>query len=283
MIDLHTHSTFSDGSLTPEQLVERAKNLGVTALALTDHDSTSGIPRFMTACRAAQLTGIPGVEISVEVQHGTLHMLGYFVEAGDPGLEAMLVKIRGGRELRNREILDKLNKLGLALTWEEVAAFAGEDVVGRPHFAQAMIARGYVTDKDKAFERYLSKGKPAYTDRFRLFPAESMQAIAKAGGLPVLSHPFTLELSKQALRAQVKELKALGLVGIEVYYSEHDQEQVREYLALAKEFDLVATGGSDFHGDQNPAVELGSGFGTLVVPEACLDQLRQRRAKGGAR
>lgn len=289
MIDLHVHSTFSDGSLTPEQLVERALDMGLTAIALTDHDSTDGIDSFLTACEeqtthngqrttdnGRTLIGISGVEISADVRRGTMHMLGYFINHKDSDLESMLKRIRDGRKIRNKEMLRKLNDLGFELTWDDVAAFAGGDVVGRPHFAQALMARGYVTSKKAVFDLYLAKGRPAYVDRLRLPPAECISVILKAGGVPVLAHPFTLKLGRKDLREHVRELADIGLRGIEVYYPEHSREQVQEYLALAGEFELVATGGSDFHGEINPGIELGKGFGSLQVPDMVVEELRRK-------
>jgi len=282
VIDLHVHSTFSDGSLTPTQLVERARTVGLKAMALTDHDSMSGLDEFLSACREAEggPIGIPGVEISADVPHGTLHMLGYFMDAHNQAMAGMLRDIREGRRIRNEKILTKLNEMGLQLSWDEVNAFAshcGDDVVGRPHFAQAMVARGFVSSHEEAFERYLAKGQPAYTDRFRLSPEESLKIIRGAGGVPVLAHPSTLKLSNGALRTLVKDLAALGLQGIEVYYSEHSPRQIQQYLSLAREYALVATGGSDFHGGLNPAIELGRGFGSLNVPDEVADELQRRR------
>jgi 3',5'-nucleoside bisphosphate phosphatase len=277
MIDLHMHSTYSDGSLTPEQLVDHAVAAGLTAIALTDHDCTGGLGRLMAACAKSKLVGVTGVEISAEIKRGTLHMLGYFIEQGNAGLEAILARIREGREDRNGVILTKLNALGLALTWDEVASYAGEDVVGRPHFAQAMLAHGYVTTKDEAFEKYLAKGRPAYVDRFRLMPKESIAAIRDAGGVAVLAHPFTLELEKKALREAVAELRDVGLQGIEVHYSEHSPDQTRDYLELAMNLGLAVTGGTDFHGASNPEIRLGVGFGRLCVPDELLDKLAKRK------
>jgi len=276
MIDLHTHSTFSDGSLTPEELAAQAAEIGLRAVALTDHDCTDGVPRFLAACAARGVAAFAGVEISADVPRGTLHVLGYGIAPGHPELEATLARIRQGREIRNREILRRLQGLGLDLSWEEVASRAGEDVVGRPHFAQALQARGYVASKDEAFERYLAKGKPAYVDRLRLTPEASIAAIRAAGGLAALAHPFTLELQGAALRAALAEWRAQGLEGLEAYYPEHSPEQTRLYLELARELDLAPTGGSDFHGAANPAVHLGRGFGQLCVPDELAEELQRR-------
>ena len=284
MIDLHTHSTFSDGSCTPEQLAELAGKIGLTAVALTDHDCTDGVARFLAASEKQKIRGIAGVEISADVRKGSLHILGYFLDPGNSSLRTTLRQIRNGREIRNKAILEKINALGFKLTWDEVASLAGEDVVGRPHFAQAMLARGYVAKREQAFDLYLGKGKPGYADRFRLSPADSIAVIREAGGVAVLSHPFTLGLGKEALRQYVADLADKGLQGIEAYYSEHTPEQTHQYLALAEDCRLVATGGSDFHGESNPAIKLGTGFGKLSVPDsimAGLDSIRTGAQQAG--
>jgi predicted metal-dependent phosphoesterase TrpH len=283
MIDLHAHSTFSDGSLTPEELAALAAQEGLSAVALTDHDCTDGVPRFLAACEAAGIEGVAGVEISADCSKGTMHVLGYLLDCASPRLQDVLVRIRNGREIRNRRILEKLNALGLAMDWDEVAGHAGEDVVGRPHFAKVMLARGYVKDKDEAFDKFLGKGKPAYVDRFRLTARDSIDVLHDAGGLAVLGHPFTLDLGKPALRECVRELAGFGLDGIETYYSEHSPEQVRQYEELAADFGLIRTGGSDFHGEVNPDVRLGRGFGQLRVEEAILAAMKQRAASAAQR
>ena len=275
MIDLHVHSTFSDGSLTPESLVSEAAKLGVSAMALTDHDTVDGVERFMAACSACgTVTGVAGVEISADVDCGTLHMLGYFVDTENAALCDVLNRIRNGREIRNEEILERLNGLGLRLSHEDVAAFAGEQVVGRPHIAQAMLKKGYVRSFREAFDKYLAKGEPAYADRFRLSAEESIRAIRGAGGVAVLAHPFTLELDPAGLRDYVSQLKSVGLGGVEVYYSEHSESQMRTYLALVRNLGLAAAGGTDFHGEINPGIKLGLGFGNLRVPDELLEGLR---------
>jgi len=276
MIDLHLHSTFSDGNLTPAQLAAEAARAKLTAAALTDHDGTTGVQPFLDACSAVGVRGIPGVEISVDFKSGAMHMLGYFIDHTSAALEAELVKMREGREDRNQLILEKLNALGLSLTWDEVAAYADEDVVGRPHFAQALKARGYVKSKDEAFDRYLAKNKAAYVDRYRLTAEESVRMIRGAGGVPVLAHPFTLGLGKKALRELVVELASIGLQGIEAYYSEHDAGQLRLCLGLARELNLAVSGGSDFHGSINPDVRMGYGFGNLSIPDDLVDLLHER-------
>ncbi len=277
MIDLHTHSIFSDGSLTPEELIRDANAAGLKAIALTDHDTTAGAPRLLAAAEGTPVRGIPGVEISADFKGGTMHMLGYFIRHDDAELSGRLQWLREGREARNEEILAKLNKLGLAVTWDEVKSYAGDEVVGRPHFAQAMLAHKYVSSKDEAFDRYLGKGKPAYAERRRLSPEDSIRLIRNAGGVPVLAHPFTLNQSTPALRTLVLQLKEQGLQGMEVYYSEHTPDMVSLFLSMTRDCGLVATGGSDFHGAMAPDIKLGRGFGSLNIPDEIVSRLEERR------
>lgn len=277
MIDLHTHSTFSDGTYTPEELVGICAEAGLTAVALTDHDTVAGIPRFMAACAEAGIKGIEGVEISADVGKGGMHMLGYCIDPASESLEALLVRIREGRSIRNLEILENLNRAGLELTYEEVQSFAGENLVGRPHFAQAMQARGYVKSKNEAFGRYLARGQKGYADRFRLSPEDSISAIKGAGGLAVLAHPFTLDLAGTMQESFIAELASYGLDGIEVYYSEHNPTQVDVYRDLAQKHGLLLTGGSDFHGEINPAISPGRGFGNLQVDDDIAEKIWERK------
>lgn len=273
MIDLHVHSIFSDGSLSPAQLVDAAEREGLTAMGLTDHDSTDGIAPFLDACRGRKLKGIGGVEISVDYNPGTMHMLGYFVKTDNGPLMEVLSHIRDGRDLRNREILGKLNGLGMKITWEQVQEKAAGGVMGRPHIAQALVDGGHVKTPKEAFDRYLGKGKPAYADRFRLTPEKGVGLIRGAGGVAVLAHPATLQLSREDLRKLVGELRDAGLQGIEVYYSEHSAGQVEQYSALCRDYGLIMTGGSDFHGGVNPDIMLGRGFGSLKVPDSLVADL----------
>ena len=185
--------------------------------------------------------------------------------------------IRNGREMRNQGMLEKLNALGFAMTRDEVQALAGEDVVGRPHFGQVMIQKGYAKDKNEVFDKWLGDGKPAYVDRPRLTAAAAVAVIRQAGGVAVLAHPFTLRVSRDALASLFFELAAAGLAGVECYYSEHSAELTKEFLAMAKQANLVPTGGSDFHGEVSPGIRLGVGFGGLNVPDDVLAQLEARR------
>jgi predicted metal-dependent phosphoesterase TrpH len=277
MIDLHLHSTNSDGSETPEELVLRGRRMGLTAMALTDHDNMGGIEEFLAACRKHGMIGIAGVEISAAVEegHGTLHILGYGVNPEHPLVKENLGRVLDGRAWRNGQILSKLNELGCELEWAEVQACAGEDVVGRAHIAQALIDRDYVSSVDEAFDRYLAKGRPAYVDRYRLYPAEGIGMIREAGGVAVIAHPFSWETDEAKLEAGLLTLKALGLAGVEALYSEYNPERTVALLRMTKRLGLLTTGGSDYHGLAKPDIALGKGFGALCVPDDCLAPLLQ--------
>ena len=277
MIDLHCHSTFSDGSLAPEQLIAEAAKIGLVALALTDHDTTAGLPRFLAAAAGGPVRAVPGVELSVDCSSGVMHMLGYWMDLENPELLRQMAWIRDGRAMRNRIMLEKLNALGFAMTWDEVQAFAGEDVVGRPHFAQVMLQKGYAKDKNDAFDKWLGDGKPGYADRPRLTAEVAVALIRQAGGVAVLAHPYSLHVGKDAMASLLIELAAAGLAGVECYYSEHSADLTKEYLAMARQANLVPTGGSDFHGEVSPGIHLGVGFGGLCVPDEVLAQLEARR------
>ncbi|MBN1669807.1 MAG: PHP domain-containing protein [Kiritimatiellae bacterium] len=277
MIDLHLHSIFSDGSLTPEELVAQGLKQGLTALALTDHDTTDGTARFLAACADRAVVAMAGVEISADHSPGSMHMLGYMVEPDTGDLEPLLARIRDGRDARNHAILAKLNELGIAVSMADARAFAGTDVVGRPHIARAMLERGVVSTVKDAFDRYLAKGKPAYVDRVRLSPADSIAAIRSARGVAVLAHPFTVTRDSAALKRLLRELVDAGLGGIEAYYSEHTADMTRTYLDLAKALDLVVTGGTDYHGATTPQLRIGTGFGQLRVPDELVAPLRARK------
>ena len=277
MIDLHCHSTFSDGSLTPEQLIAEAAKIGLAALALTDHDTTAGLPRFLAAAADTAVRAVPGVELSVDCSSGVMHMLGYWMDLANPELVRQMEWIRDGRAMRNRTMLEKLNALGFAMTWAEVQAFAGEDVVGRPHFAQVMLQKGYAKDKNEAFDKWLGDGKPGYADRPRLTAEVAVALIRQAGGVAVLAHPYSLHVGKDAMASLLIELAAAGLAGVECYYSEHSADLTKEYLVMARQANLVPTGGSDFHGEVSPGIHLGVGFGGLCVPDEVLGQLEARR------
>jgi predicted metal-dependent phosphoesterase TrpH len=257
-VDLHTHSTASDGSLTPRELVRLAKERGLAAIALTDHDTVDGLPEAMAAGAEFGLEVIPGVEISARHLLGSMHILGYFLDYTSPRLAERLAVLKQARKERNPRIVAKLNALGIPLTLAQVEAVAGGGQVGRPHIARALLVGGYVRDLQEAFDIYLGNQGKAYVSKFRFPPEEALAMIREAGGIPVLAHPFTLNLhTLPDLRRLLQELQPLGLAGVECYYPEHSPEQEALYLRAARDAGLLVTGGSDFHGDNKPEVSLG--------------------------
>jgi predicted metal-dependent phosphoesterase TrpH len=243
-VDLHLHTTFSDGRLTPTQLIDLLASRGLRYISVTDHDSTEGLAE---AARAAQahpgLTLIPGTEISTDAPGGECHILAYFVDTQNEGFRKKLSTFREDRVRRGQEMVEKLASLGKHISWERVKEFAGDGSVGRPHVARALVERGYVATMAEAFDRYLGKGCPAYVERRKVTPEEGIALAREAGGLPVLAHPSYVE----GLDALVPSLKEAGLVGMEVYYKGYDERQVRALKAMADLYGLVPCGGSDFH------------------------------------
>ena len=274
-IDLHLHTTHSDGSFSTRDVMTFAKQAGVTALAITDHDIVEGIAEATAIGTELGIEVVPGVEISSRLGESELHILGYFLNWTDPLLAQRLSSLRDSRHTRNPKIVQRLNELGIPITYEEVRALAGTESVGRPHIARLLMEKKFVTSAKEAFDRYLANGRPAFVDRELPEPAQAVQWIREAGGVPVLAHPTWVRTSADGLRTLIRELKATGLGGIEVHYSTHTPSQTTEYLNLAKQCDLVVTGGSDFHGVTKPDIEVGIGRGQLKVSEKLLDPLRK--------
>lgn len=270
LLDLHTHSTASDGLLTPAQLVALADERGLRTLALTDHDTIAGLPEASAAAVAAALRFVPGVELSTHVEAGKVHMLGYFVDTEDAALRAALARFRTAREGRAEEMVARLGAAGAPIALARVHAFADGGSIGRPHVARALIEAGHATSLNEAFERWLVRGRPGYVERFRLTPPDAIRLIRAAHGVPVLAHPHSVD----DLAGLLPQLLAAGLQGMECHYGDYDEPRKRDYLALAKRHGLVATGGTDYHG--------GSGahrrpLGSVYIPAQCVDDLAARR------
>ncbi|NGZ97865.1 MAG: hypothetical protein CV089_17375 [Nitrospira sp. WS110] len=279
-LDLHLHTTHSDGSCTPTEVIGLAHQAGVTALAITDHDITSGIPEAIAAGEQYGIEIIPGVEISSLMGSSELHILGYFLDWQDNDLNQRFKILRDSRHHRNPQIVDRLQSLGIDITYDEVRALAGSDSVGRPHIARALMNKGVVTSAKEAFDRFLGDGKVAYVPRDLPSPADAIRWIKEARGLAVLAHPTWVKLTDQPLTELVRRLKADGLDGVEVYYSTHAARQTREYLSLAQQLGLLVTGGSDFHGLTKPDIEVGIGKGSLHIPTTLLPKMKERVAQG---
>jgi 3',5'-nucleoside bisphosphate phosphatase len=280
-VDLHCHSTASDGTLAPAAVVRLAVESGLSGLALTDHDTVAGVPEARAEAERSGLDFLSGIEISCEYPHpGTMHLLGYGVKADSPVLRDLTGTLIAGRDNRNPRIIGKLNELGVAISMEEVRAEAGGKVIGRPHIAAILLRKGYVTSIKQAFEKYLAPGGAAYFDKERLTARKAIEMVRQCGGLAVLAHPVQLRTENDAqLERVVKDLVDLGLAGIEVIHSDHDETLAAKYTALAERFDLLATGGSDFHGKSVKDIELGMARGRRI-PRRYFDQLLERLNQG---
>ena len=274
-IDLHTHTHFSDGSVSPTALVELALQQNVSILAITDHDTTEGLPEAMEAAQRLPLEIIPGIELSTEFQGRETHMLGYFINHADPRLQARLQRLRATRVDRLHHILDRLHSLKMEISFAEVEHVAGGGTIGRPHIAQMLIEKGYVKGIKEAFDRFLGVRGAAYVRRVVPEAAEIMTWITEAGGIPILAHPYWEGLNADKTAASCRTLVDQGLRGLEVFYGAFSARQISLNLNLARKFDLLMTGGSDFHGAFKPEISVGTGRGSLRVPPTLIDHLRE--------
>ncbi|MDY6906789.1 MAG: PHP domain-containing protein [Chloroflexota bacterium] len=274
-VDLHMHSTASDGALRPAELVGLAAQRGLKIIAITDHDSVDGIEEALEAAkRYPSLTVIPGVEINTDIPHGEVHILGYFVDYQDQGLREALVRLRSARELRAHKMIDKLNDMGLGVDWGRVEEFASGGSVGRPHIAQAMLERGHISSMQEAFEKYIGREGPAYAEREKLTPAEAVELVVRARGLPVLAHPADID----GLEGLVRQLKEVGLVGMEVYYDGYKSETIRGLLRMADRHGLIPSGGSDYHGLRDDRETLPGGVDVPLSSAQRLMALARQRS-----
>jgi len=263
-IDLHLHSTASDGILSPTELVQRALAKGVQIISLTDHDTTEGIDEAQSAAQGTGLTVIPGVEISTDVPGANeLHILGYCIDHHHAELQQRLGKLGTSRIHRAQKTLERLAQAGYPLSWEHLVELAGGGVIGRPHIAQALVDAHYVDSVEDAFRQYLARGASAYVDRFRFSPPEAIQMIQAAGGVPVLAHPSRVV-------EHIPNLVRLGLAGLEAYYPSYPPAEQQFLASLARKHDLIVTGGSDFHG---PGITGAEDLGIVDVPWSAAEQL----------
>ena len=276
-VDLHIHSTASDGRLSPTEAVRKSAEAGLTVIALADHDTVDGIaPALEEAKTYPRLKVIPCVEISTDVPTGEVHILGYFIDYTHPELEATLRRMRNSRQERAQGMIAKLGNLGLPIEWERVKKIAGSGSIGRPHLAQAMLEKGYITSIKEAFTMYIGWGGPAYVEREKMTPKEAVELILQANGLPVLAHPLTINDPE----AMVIELKASGLVGIEAYYAGCTAEEIIRLVNLADRYGLIVTGGSDYHGlDDSTETMIGDADVPIESAEQLIALAEQRALK----
>jgi 3',5'-nucleoside bisphosphate phosphatase len=287
MIDLHTHTTVSDGGDAPAELVRKAAAAGLDAIAVTDHDNDAGCDEAVAEGERAGLEVVRGVEISCDVEdlsergftpteRPTMHLLGYFIPAGENGLSRALADLQYHRANRNQLIVKRLNELSIPITFEEVEKEAGGpgSQIGRPHFAAVLVRHGAVSDYQQAFDEYLAKGAKAYLTRKLYKPAEAIELMTSAGVVPVLAHPFTLNLSIDDLERFVDALVEAGLEGIEGYHGDLPEVEQEPYRALGDAKGLIVSGGSDYHGHMRPDRGMPGGKHDVIVPDAVLGLLR---------
>lgn len=283
-VDLHVHSTTSDGLLTPRDLVRHAVEVGLKAMALTDHDTVAGIPEALAAGREFGIEVIPGVEISAEFEKGACHILGYFVDPADAPLAELLALAREGRDVRNRVILQRLNELGFAITTDDVATRVTDGSLTRAHFAAVMMAKGYVKSWDEAFDKYLGHGKPAFVQRRHVMPEEAIRRIHGAGGLAGLAHPRQLSRTSVETDRWIEDFAKAGLDAVETVSPDHTPNYARRYRASAQRLGLLETGGTDWHGRPDGTIHLGVGTGSTAIHYVLVEKMKERlaaRGKGG--
>jgi len=277
-VDLHLHTTASDGVMSPSEIVRYAKAKGLQAIAITDHDTIEGLEEGLSEGKRIDFEVIPGIEVSAEHSPGSMHLLGFFLDIHHPLLNGRLEYLQKARAERNPRIVERLNRLGIQITYEEVLKASGGGQVGRPHFAQVLIEKKYVRTFQEAFDRFLKKGAPAYVDKLRFTTKEALHFINEAKGVAVLAHPNTLNMNGYSeLENLLLRLIEEGLKGIEVYYPEHSPLEVARYKTLAERYSLLMTGGTDYHGIEKNGLDMGVGRGEMKLSYLMVEELKAAR------
>lgn len=265
--DLHVHTSASDGRFSPSEIIHKAAELGISVIAISDHDTVDGVAPALEAAKAfPELMVIPAVEISTYAPSGEVHVLGYFVDYTNTELLDTLERFKHSRRERAQKMINRLAGLGIHIDWQRVQELAGGESIGRPHIAQAMLEKGYISSLLEAFEKYIGEGKPAYLPRDKVTPAQAVKLILQASGLPVLAHPLTVHNMESLLA----ELKSAGLVGLEVYYDNYNSEEIHLLTNLANKYNLILTGGSDYHGLNIVTEPM---LGSINLPDKAIKQL----------
>jgi len=277
-VDLHLHTTASDGVMSPSEIVRYAKTKGLQAIAITDHDTIEGLEEGLSEGKRIDFEVVPGVEISAVHSPGSMHLLGYFLDSHHPLINERLGYLQKARAERNPKIVKKLNQLGIKLTYEEVLKASGGGQVGRPHFAHVLLEKKYVRSFQEAFDRFLKKGAPAYVEKIRFTAKEALHFINEAKGVAVLAHPKTLNMNGYSeLENFLIQLIHEGLQGIEVYYPEHSALEAAHYKTLAEKHGLLLTGGTDYHGIEKNGLDIGVGRGEMKLPYSIVENLKAVR------
>ncbi len=275
-IDLHTHSSVSDGSDSPEEVLKKAVEAGLDSVALTDHDTVGGLDTFLQTAESLPIRAISGVELSCFLGGKEIHIVGLFIDHTGRELNALLVQRREDRLRRNLDIIAKLRDSGFMITEDDVVAEAGGESAGRPHIAAALIRKGYFTETKEVFVKCLRRGAPFYCPRTILDPADAIEAVHKAGGLAVWAHPVLAANNRSAMRRLLKIMIPAGLDGMETYYSMYNLTQHAMARSIANEFGILESGGSDYHGAAHPGISVGTGSGNLRIPASILEPMRQK-------
>ena len=282
IIDLHAHSTASDGTYTPAEVAKLAKTIGLAAIALTDHDTIDGLEEFQKAGAALGIETITGIEFATlwgKHHRPEIHIVGLGFDPNHPVLSERMKDIKESRDIRNRKMCEKLSSIGLHITLDEVATNAGGEIITRAHFANVLLQKGYIAKKEDAFSRYISTGLPGYVEREFLTPELCIQTIKEAGGAAILAHPTLYGLNMEQLEELCGELIPCGLDGIECQYSTYSPAETKAITALAEKMHLLPSGGSDFHGKNKPNIHLGSGKSNLAIPYSFWEELKKRTKK----
>ncbi len=277
IVDLHVHSTKSDGSYTPSELVTYAMKKGLSAFALTDHDTTDGLAEAFLAARNQPIEIIPGIEFSTEYEGRDIHILGLDIQYEQPHFKEQLIAFQNSRTMRNEKMCARLQEAGIDITYTSLREQFPGAVITRAHYANYLLAHGYIKSLPEAFERYIGDHCPYFVPREKVTPVQAVQLILRAGGIPVLAHPPLYHMSKVRLDALVCQLANAGLVGIEAVYSTYSLSEERDMKRLARKYSLSISGGSDFHGTTKPGLDLATGYGKLFIPEEILINLRTHK------
>lgn len=277
MIDLHTHSTESDGTLTPQKLMQLAADTGLSAIALTDHDTIGGLAKAKPIAESLGIELVPGIELSTDYNGTEVHMLGFYIDDTNPDFLAKLQEFIQSRDIRNEKMAFLLQKEGFDITLEALYKDYPESVITRAHFARYLVEHGFVKDRDTVFRKYLGDNCRCYVPREKITPFEAIDLIRLGGGLSFFAHPVLCHMNHDRLRFFVKSLKEAGLTGMEAIYSMNTPGDERNMKKLAAEFDLLISGGSDFHGENKPYLHLGTGKGNLKIPDNILDAIKAKR------
>ena len=272
-IDLHTHSTASDGSLSPSEVIQAAASAGLKAVALTDHDTIQGVPEAMAAAEKLHIECIPGIELSAFYKGLEVHIVGLFLNVEDPVLKERLDAFRNIRENRNNQMIDKMQASGVDITMKKLRDLEGDTVITRANIARYLIRIGFVDSVKEAFDKYLSPGMPFFVPKTGVTPKAAIETIRDNDGIAILAHPLTYKFTRDELIECIETLKSYGLQGMETYYSTFSEADPRDMKRLADQYGLLHSGGSDFHGNVKPHIQIGKGMGRLVIPYDVLENL----------